>query len=152
MSRRAQTDPVDVSKGLFMDLAFLLIGALVLVVSESDRREEDAYKIASKRVRSVAMQPGSLVESDQVEGESLYILIRKSGLIAEIKQDKTEIPLELSRLPARVNEMLGAGTRAVVLVPDSDTPYKVVAEVRNVLEDLKRSQEITSVYELVRRQ
>ena len=152
MSRRIQTDPVDVSKGLFMDLAFLLIGALVLVVSESDRREEDAYKVASKRVRSVSMQPGSLVESDRVEGESLYLLIRKSGLLAEIKQDKTEIPLEISALPSRINEMLGTGTRAVVMIPDSDTPYNVVAEVRNVLEDLKKSKELTSVYELVRRQ
>jgi hypothetical protein len=152
VSRRTKADSVDVSKGLFMDLAFLLIGALVLVVSESDRQQADVYEIASQRVRSVVVQPGRLVESDRIEGESLYLLVDKSGRLAEITQDKTKVPLELSRLPARVDEMSGVGTVALVLVPDSDTPYKVVAEVRDVLEDLKKAGKVSSVYELVRRQ
>jgi hypothetical protein len=151
MRRRSLIEPVDVSKGLFMDLAFLLIGALVLVVSESDRRDADAYKVAGQRVRSVVLQPGTLEESDRIEGESLYLLISKSGRIAEVKQDETEIPLELSRLASRVDRMSVAGTRAVVLIPDWDTPYSVVADVRDVLEGLRRSADVTSIYELVRR-
>ena len=151
MTRRALIEPVDVSKGLFMDLAFLLIGALVLIVSESDRRDADAYRIAGQRVRSVALQPESLVESDRIEGESLHLLITSSGRLAEVEPDGTEVPLELSELAARVDRMSVSGTRAVVLIPDRDTPYRVTAEVRDVLEGLRRSEDVTSIYELVRR-
>ena len=151
MTRRARIEPVDVSKGLFMDLAFLLIGALVLVVSESDRRDADAYRVAGQRVRSVALQPESLVESDRIEGESLYLLITSSGRLAEVEQDGTEVPMELAELAARVDRMSVSGTRAVVLIPDRDTPYRVTAEVRDVLEGLRRSEDVTSIYELVRR-
>ena len=151
MKRRPRIEPVDVSKSLFMDLAFLLIGALVLVVSESDRRDADAYRVAGQRVRSVVVQPETLVESDGVEGESLYLAISSSGRIAEVRQDETEVSLERSGLAARVAQMSSAGARAVVLIPDWDTPYSVVADVRDVLEGLRRSAGITSIYELVRR-
>lgn len=158
MRKPTDIQPTDVSKALFMDLAFLLIAALVLLVQEPGKRKSATVEAvvetpavslsdaAVARIRSVSVR--GVTEKD-MPGESLFLRICLDGTVSELLYDGSEVALPTKSLPARIGQMPDRN-RTVVLVPDRDVPYSKVAAVRDVLSPMKDTHLLSQIYELTR--
>ena len=159
MRRPTDNQPADVSKALFMDLAFLLIAALVLLVQEpvkrvsltaetvAERPAVSLSEVAIARLRSVAVK--GVVEKYRPGEESLLLRVRMDGTVSELLYDGSEVTLPIAGLATRIGQMPDRN-RTVVLVPDKDVPYSKVAEVRDVLSPMKDTHLLAHIYELTR--
>jgi len=143
MRKPQETQPADVSKTVFMDMAFLLIAALVLLV----REPLSSVDVAATEIRSVAVT--KVVEKD-IPGESLFLRVAKDRAIEEMLANNTAKPIAESELQDRVAAMRADGDRVVVLFPDADVPYSAIAKIRDALVGLKDRGTITQLYEVVR--
>jgi hypothetical protein len=157
--RTERSKPVDVSKGLFMDLAFILIAALVLMVNEPTQEaaaeerqrqrvisDEILKRIGEMELRSVVAQ--RIIEN-AVAGESLFIEINDNGVWKELLVSGESIDIAPGSLRRRVAQMSDAGERVVVLLPGKDVPYRAVAEAREELESLRENNTISRIVEIV---
>ena len=159
MRKPAQGRPVNVSTALFMDLAFLMIAALVLLVNEpveravrhqqeraEAAREARQRKFAQLEFRSSIVR--QIVEAD-IPGESLYLNVDSEGAVREIRAGggRSE-PLALDKLPKTVGQMAD-GERVVVLVTSPDVPYGKAAAVREGLEALQQKGKLSRILEMV---
>jgi biopolymer transport protein ExbD len=150
MKKPTEIQSIDISRTLFMDLAFLLIAALVLLVQEPSKRQAVRQPIVDfsfVRIRSVSTK--DIVEKD-VPGESLFLYIQVDGSIRELLSDGTSQPIPLSELSKRITQMSNDGERAVVLVPDEDVLYAKVAQIRDILSHMTKERIVSTVYELIR--
>ena len=160
MRNAAEIPPVDVSKGLFMDLAFLLIATLVLLIQEPAKSPEEAEgpktteqlamaSLPKSKIRSVAVK--GVIEKDDIPGTSLYLQIQKDGKLGEILHDDTVKPIPTQQVENRIMRMDSEGGRVIVLMPDQSTPYAKVAAIRDILSLLKDRGDIAHIYEVVRK-
>lgn len=150
MKKSTEIQPIDVSRTLFMDLAFLLIAVLVLLVQEPSKRQvvrQPTVDFSFVRIRSVSTK--DIVEKD-VPGESLFLHIQADGSIRELLSDGVFQPIPLPELSKRVTQMSSDGGRAVVLVPDEDVLYAKVAQIRDILSHMTNERIVSTVYELTR--
>lgn len=148
MKAKSETRPVDVSKGLFMDLAFLLIAALVLLVREPAKEEipkETAPPIPAVNVPGSSIQTTGIQVDSSLAGQTLIIEIDKVGGLSEVNQENQRSPLELDRIPERLKTV--KMPRTIVLWPDREVPYDVVARVREKLTVLQSNNEIHQILE-----
>ncbi len=145
MRRATEIKPRDVSKGLFMDLAFLLIAALVLLVNEPV--EKSKFQSAFIETRRT---PVSKVEESDLPGESLFLEAKPDGRISEILHDDSRKNLSIEELPARVDQMAGDGPRVVVWFINPETPYKKANAAFDRVAQLQQDNKINKVYEIVR--
>ena len=146
--REQRKKPVDVSKALFMDLAFLLIAALVLLVNEPrELPAKDVQDLLTVEYRSSVSRE---VKEVSMPGESLYIEIQRSGKLYELLSDgSASIPLDIKNLASRI-ERMKQRPRVIVLVPAVDAPYGVIASVRDELEVLMAKEKVSRIVELVK--
>ncbi len=145
MRRAAEIKPRDVSKGLFMDLAFLLIAALVLLVNEPVKQSKfQAAFIETRRT------PVSKVEESDLLGESLFLEAKSDGSVSEILHDDSRKNLSINELPARVEQMSQVGERVIVWFIDPDTPYGKANAAFDKVAQLQKDNKINKVYEIVR--
>lgn len=153
MKQQAKTKPVDVSKGLFMDLAFLLIAALVLLVREpaqDEARAEPVTGLPDLALRYVGSQFATeIVEDDSIQGETLRLAVDKEGVLHDWQaSDNVMVPLPIEKLADRIGQMAEA-EKWVVLYVDSDAPYGQMAPVRDALEKLQADGVVTRTIEAV---
>lgn len=162
MKRAERSKPVDVSKGLFMDLAFLLIASLVLMINEPSREATDAERQRQQEMsdavldRIEKMELRSSVVRDVLEdstgvGESLFIQITSDGRLLDLPVKGEPIPFSLDHLEKRIIDMSKQGERVVVLFPAKDVPYQVVASVREKLENMRIDNELSRIIEVVQK-
>lgn len=151
MRTQRQGRPVNVSTALFMDLAFLMIAALVLLINKpvedavrqqqtlaKAEREARLASLAELEVRSTTVR--KVVEAD-MPGESLWLSVDTEGVVREVRADGSRSePLAVGQLPERVGRMATDGERVAVLVTSPDVPYGKVATVREGLEALELSR------------
>jgi len=153
MKSLSKTKPVDVSKGLFMDLAFLLIAALVLLVREpaqSEARAEPIAGLPDLSLRYVGSQFATeIVEDDKIKGETLRLAIDKEGMLHDWRaSDNVMAPLAIDALVERIGRMTEP-EKWVVLYVDSDASYGQMAPVRDALEKLQADGVVTRTIEAV---
>lgn len=160
MRKAAEVRPVDVSKGLFMDLAFLLIASLVLLIQEpvKSTKEADSPKtteqleltgLPKSKIRIVTVE--GVIEKDDIPGRSLYLQIQKDGKLGEIHHGNVVKPIPIQQVEKRIMRMDGKENRVIVLMPDQSTPYAKIAAIWDILSLLKDRGEIAHIYEVVRR-
>ena len=139
----------DISKSLFLDLAFIIIAALVLLVKDPDlvlaeaAPEEDIIL----RVLPVERANSEVYEDTTLSGESLRLIISEEGTRELLVGDKTN-DIELNGLEQRLKEMSQAGDRVVVMQMEEGTNYETFIRWRNRLFEFKRQGLIKEVYEL----
>ena len=139
----------DVSKSLFLDLAFIIIAALVLLVKDPDlvlaeaAPEEDIIL----RVLPVERANSEVYEDTTLSGESLWLSISKDGTRELLVGDKTD-DIELNGLEQRLKEMSQEGDRMVVMQMEEGTNYETFIRWRNRLYEFKKQGLIKEVYEL----
>jgi biopolymer transport protein ExbD len=142
LRKRQDNKPVDVSKALFMDLAFLLIAALVLLVNEPMKQNLGKLEIRTTLVKEV--------EEVDIDGESLFLRIESDGTLWEEATDEKIEPLQLQQFSQRIGQMKKDGERDVVLILSPDLSYGKIAPVRDALEELRRNKQIGRILELVK--
>ena len=145
MRKAAEIKPRDVSKGLFMDLAFLLIAALVLLVNEPVKQSKFQAAFIEKRGT-----PISKIEESDLPGESLFLEVKPDGSIYEILHDDSRKSLPIDELPVRVDLMAQDGERVIVWFIESNTPYGKANGVFDKVAQLQQENKISKVYEIVR--
>lgn len=139
----------DISKSLFLDLAFIIIAALVLLVKDPDlvlaeaAPEEDIIL----RVLPVERANSEVYEDTTLSGESLRLIISEEGTRELLVGDKTD-DIELNGLEQRLKEMSQAGDRVVVMQIEEGTNYETFIRWRNRLFEFKKQGLIKEVYEL----
>lgn len=139
----------DISKSLFLDLAFIIIAALVLLVKDPDlvlaeaAPEEDIIL----RVLPVERANSEVYEDTNLSGESLWLIISEDGTRELLVADKTD-DIELNGLEQRLKEMSQKGDRMVVMQIEEGTDYKTFTSWRNRLFEFKKQGLINEVYEL----
>ena len=139
----------DISKSLFLDLAFIIIAALVLLVKDPDlvlaeaAPEEDIIL----RVLPVERANSEVYEDTTLSGESLWLIISEDGTRELLVTDKTD-DIELNGLEQRLKEMSQKGNRMVVMQIEEGTDYKTFTSWRNRLFEFKKQGLINEVYEL----
>lgn len=139
----------DISKSLFLDLAFIIIAALVLLVKDPDlvlaeaAPEEDIIL----RVLPVERANSEVYEDTTLSGESLRLIISEEGTRELLVGDKTD-DIELNGLEQRLKEMSQAGDRVVVMQIEEGTNYEIFIRWRNRLFEFKKQGLIKEVYEL----
>lgn len=139
----------DISKSLFLDLAFIIIAALVLLVKDPDlvlaeaAPEEDIIL----RVLPVERANSEVYEDTTLSGESLRLIISEEGTRELLVGDKTN-DIELNGLEQRLKEMSQAGDRVVVMQMEEGTNYETFIRWRNRLFEFKKQGLIKEVYEL----
>lgn len=139
----------DISKSLFLDLAFIIIAALVLLVKDPDlvlaeaAPEEDIIL----RVLPVERANSEVYEDTNLSGESLWLIISEDGTRELLVADKTD-DIELNGLEQRLKEMSQEGDRMVVMQIEEGTDYKTFTSWRNRLFEFKKQGLINEVYEL----
>ena len=153
MKQQAKTKPVDVSKGLFMDLAVLLSAALVLLVREpaqEDARAEPVAGLPDLSLRYVGSQFATeIVEDANIQGETLRLAVDKDGVLHDWRaSDDVMEPLPVEALADRIGQMTEP-EKWVVLYVDSDAPYGQMAPVRDALEKLQADGVVTRTIEAV---
>lgn len=137
-----------------MDMAYLLIGVLVLLarepLQESIRLAEVnfAYRQRINQAQHSAAPAESsvsqkVVEDDQA-GESVFISVREGGC-HEIGVNGVEHPLPVAQFSSRIEAM--AKPRVVVLVVGSNVTYGQYIGVRSSLQDLKSKGLVTALLE-----
>ena len=145
MRKPTEIKPRDVSKGLFMDLAFLLIAALVLLVNEPV--EKSKFQSAFIETRRT---PVSKIEESDLPGESLFLEAKPDGSILEILHDDSRKAISINELPSRVEKMAEDGQRVIVWFVDPHTPYEKVNAAFDKVTKLQQDKKISRVYEIVR--
>ena len=140
----------DISKSLFLDLAFIIIAALVLLVKDPDlvlaeaAPEEDIIL----RVLPVERANSEVYEDTTLSGESLWLIISEDGTRERLLvADKTD-DIELNGLEQRLKEMSQEGDRMVVMQMEEGTNYETFIRWRNRLFEFKKQGLIKEVYEL----
>lgn len=139
----------DISKSLFLDLAFIIIAALVLLVKDPDlvlaeaAPEEDIIL----RVLPVERANSEVYEDTTLSGESLWLMISEDGTRELLVADKTD-DIELNELEQRLKEMSQEGDRMVVMQMEEGTNYETFIRWRNRLFEFKKQGLIKEVYEL----
>lgn len=152
MKKRQNNKPVDVSKAIFMDLAFLLIAALVLLVNEPMKQNLASTEAPLENLGELEIRITSVkkVEEVDIDGESLFLRIKSDGTLAEeVFAEKTE-PLQLQQLGQRIEKMKKGGERVVKLILSPEVSYGKIAPVRDALEELRRKKQIGRILELVK--
>ena len=139
----------DISKSLFLDLAFIIIAALVLLVKDPDLilvKEAPEEEITIKAL-SVERTNSEVYEDTTLSGESLWLIISEDGTRELLVTDKTD-DIELNGLEQRLKEMSQKGNRMVVMQIEEGTDYKTFTSWRNRLFEFKKQGLINEVYEL----
>ena len=140
---------VDISKSLFLDLAFIIIAALVLLVKDPDLilvKEAPEKEITIKAL-PVERANSKVYEDITLVGESLRLSIGEEGARELLDGDKTN-DIELNELEQRLKEMSEEGDRVVVMQIEEDTDYVTFTRWRNSLLEFKSKGVIREVYEL----
>lgn len=140
---------VDISKSLFLDLAFIIIAALVLLVKDPDLilvKEAPEKEITIKAL-PVERANSKVYEDITLVGESLRLSIGEEGARELLDGDKTN-DIELNELEQRLKEMSEEGDRVVVMQIEEDTDYVTFTRWRNSLLEFKSKGVIKEVYEL----
>jgi biopolymer transport protein ExbD len=139
----------DISKGLFLDLAFIIIAALVLLVKDPDLVLAKANPEEDIIVRALPVERANseVYEDTTLTGESLWLRIGGEGARVLLAADKTD-SIELNGLEQRLNEMSQEGDRMVVIQIEEGTDYKTFTSWRNRLFEFKKQGVIKDVYEL----
>jgi len=145
MRKPTEARPPDVSKALFMDLAFLLIAALVLLVREPTQESREP-NISVIGVRSVAVRE---VVEENIPGESIFVRVEVDGGITEVLPNNVTRPLSTHTLESRIAQMQTHENRVVVLIPEANVPYAKIAKIRDVLISLQEKGIVTRLYEVV---
>lgn len=139
----------DISKSLFLDLAFIIIAALVLLVKDPDLilvKEAPEKEIRIKAL-SVERANSEVYEDTALPGESLWMRIGVEGARELLAGDKTN-NIELNELEQRLKEMSQEGDRMVVMQIEEGTNYRTFTSWRNRLIEFKKQGLINEVYEL----
>ena len=139
----------DISKSLFLDLAFIIIAALVLLVKDPDLilvKEAPEEEITIKAL-SVERPDSEVYEDVTLPGESLWVRIGVERAQVLLAGDKTD-DIELNGLEQRLKEMSQEGDRMVVMQIEEGTNYKTFNSWRNRLLEFKKQGLIKEVYEL----
>jgi hypothetical protein len=139
----------DISKSLFLDLAFIIIAALVLLVKDPDLilvKEAPEEEITIKAL-SVERPDSEVYEDVTLPGESLWVRIGVERAQVLLAGDKTD-DIELNGLEQRLKEMSQEGDRMVVMQIEEGTNYKTFTSWRNRLLEFKKQGLIKEVYEL----
>lgn len=139
----------DISKSLFLDLAFIIIAALVLLVKDPDLilvKEAPEKEITIKAL-PVERANSKVYEDITLVGESLRLRIGEEGARELLDGDKTN-DIELNELEQRLKEMSQEGDRVVVMQMEEDTDYVTFTRWRNSLLEFKSKGVIKEVYEL----
>ena len=139
----------DISKSLFLDLAFIIIAALVLLVKDPELilvKEAPEEDIRIKAL-SVERANSEVYEDTALRGESLYLRIGEKGTREELVGGKTN-NIELNELEQRLKEMSQEGDRMVVMQIEEGTNYRTFTSWRNRLIEFKKQGLINEVYEL----
>jgi len=139
----------DISKSLFLDLAFIIIAALVLLVKDPDLIlvEEAPEEEITIKALSVERAASEVYEDVTLPGESLRVRISLEGAQELLAGDKTD-DIELNGLEQRLKEMSQAGDRVVVMQIEEGTDYETFTSWRNRLFEFKKQGLINEVYEL----
>lgn len=145
MRKAIEIKPVDVSKGLFMDMAFLLIAALVLLVQEPEKRKKVVPAFIDLRPT-----PVTKVREQDIPGESLFLEVLADGSIKEALFDEQRNDITLEQIPQRIDQMPGQGQRVVVFFFDQKTPYSKVSAAMDAVVKIQQAGKIGKVYEIVR--
>ena len=139
----------DISKSLFLDLAFIIIAALVLLVKDPNLilvKEAPEKEITIKAL-PVERANSKVYEDITLVGESLRLRIGEEGARELLDGDKTN-DIELNELEQRLKEMSQEGDRVVVMQMEEDTDYVTFTRWRNSLLEFKSKGVIKEVYEL----
>jgi hypothetical protein len=139
----------DISKSLFLDLAFIIIAALVLLVKDPALilvKEAPEEEITIKAL-SVERPDSEVYEDVTLPGESLWVRIGVERAQVLLAGDKTD-DIELNGLEQRLKEMSQEGDRMVVMQIEEGTNYKTFTSWRNRLLEFKKQGLIKEVYEL----
>ena len=139
----------DISKSLFLDLAFIIIAALVLLVKDPELilvKEAPEEEITIKAL-SVERANSEVYEDTTLSGESLWLIISEDGTRELLVADKTD-DIELNGLEQRLKEMSQKGDRMVVMQIEEGTNYKTFTSWRNRLLEFKKQGLINELYEL----
>ena len=140
----------DISKSLFLDLAFIIIAALVLLVKDPDlvlaeaAPEEDIIL----RVLPVERANSEVYEDTTLSGESLWLIISEDGTRERLLVADKPDDIELNGLEQRLKEMSQEGDRMVVMQMEEGTNYETFIRWRNRLFEFKKQGLIKEVYEL----
>ena len=145
MRKAAEIKPRDVSKGLLMDLAFLLIAALVLLVQEPEKRKKVVPAFIDLRPTSVMG-----VQEKDIPGESLFLEVLADGSIKEVLYNDQRKNVALEQIPQRIDQMPSQGERVVVFFFDRETPYSKVSAALDEVIKIQQAGKITKIYEIVR--
>ena len=145
MKTAKSSSPVDVSKSLFMDLAFLLIASLVLLVNEPAQEEarKEAASIESERdaimerVKQLELRPSAVKEVVETAsgGESIFLKQTENGGVYEITAEGSDVLLDEQALMSRIDEMVRP--RYAVLHVEESVPYDKFSNLRDRLHSLK---------------
>lgn len=139
----------DISKSLFLDLAFIIIAALVLLVKDPALilvKEAPEEEITIKAL-SVERPDSEVYEDVTLPGESLWVRIGVERAQVLLAGDKTD-DIELNGLEQRLKEMSQEGDRMVVMQMEEGTNYETFIRWRNRLFEFKKQGLIKEVYEL----
>ena len=139
----------DISKSLFLDLAFIIIAALVLLVKDPDLilvKEAPKKEIRIKAL-SVERANSEVYEDSVLPGESLWMRIGVEGARELLADDKTN-DIQLNELEQRLKEMSQEGDRMVIMQVEEGTNYRTFTSWRNRLIEFKKQGLIKEVYEL----
>jgi biopolymer transport protein ExbD len=150
MRKTVEMPPRDVSKTLFMDMAFLLIAALVLLVQEPAKQAEkraEQVKVPTVNLRVLSVQAEEVQVDMTLAGQTLGLEISQDGNLYEVAPGTGRHSLSFDGLAERVLTL--KVPRVVVLRPDRAVPYEIVARVRDRLNVLQAKGVIERVIESV---
>ena len=138
----------DISKSLFLDLAFIIIAALVLLVKDPDLIlvEEATEEEITIKALPVERANIDVYEDTDLDGESLVLLIGEEDTREELADGKTN-DIELNELDQRLEEMSQDGDRVVVMQMEEDTDYVTFTRWRNSLIKFKKQGVIEGIVE-----
>jgi biopolymer transport protein ExbD len=141
----------DISKSLFLDLAFIIIAALVLLVKDPElvliEEEPEAEQTLTVRALQVEQGSSEVYEDVNLPGESLFLRIGTGGAEVLLAEDERDA-IQLTALPERLEGMAPDGPRVVVMQMDEAANYQTYANWRNRLLELKQQGLIHQIHEL----
>lgn len=137
-----------ISNSLFLDLAFIIIAALVLLVKDPQLvlvKEDIEEKITVKAL-PVEQSNSEVYEDTALLGESLWLRISNEGALVLLSDDETD-EIQLRTLPERLEGMAQEGERVVVMKMDEGTDYQTFVSWRNRLLEFKKQGVINGIHE-----
>ena len=138
----------DISKSLFLDLAFIIIAALVLLVKDPNLilvKEAPEEEIIIKAL-PVERANSEVYEDITLVGESLRLHIGEEG--ARVFDGGKTNNIELNELEQRLKEMSQEGDRVVVMQMEEGANYGTFIRWRNSLLEFKSKGVIKEIHEL----